>query len=96
MMLQPISQLYRHACREIPLTGGEKALFMRLLREISVNAARSRKAWTIKEDFITLWWMSTGRFPVAAEQLSVGIILDWVRTYLPFELTDAEYEFLAN
>lgn len=94
MMLQPISQIYRHACREIPLSGDDKAVFMQLLREISVNVARSRKAWTIKDDFITLWWMSVGRFQPGL--LPAKIILDWVRVYLPFELTDTDYHFLVN
>lgn len=96
MMLQSISQIYRRACREIPLTGDEKAVFMRLLREISVNAARGRKAWTIKEDFITLWWTSIGRFPVLTEPLHAEIVVAWVRSYLPFELTESECEFLTN
>jgi hypothetical protein len=95
-MLQSISQIYRLACREIKLAPDEKTVFMRLLREISVNAARNRKAWMIKEDFITLWWMSIGRFAVLIEPMQADIVVAWLRTYLPFELTDAECEFLAN
>ena len=91
-----ISQVYRQACRNIDLPEKEKALFMRLLREISVNAARSRKAWTRKEDFISLWWMSIGRFPSLTEPMVCEIIVDWVRKHLPFELTDSDYHFLVN
>lgn len=96
MMLQPISQIYRLACREIILDREQKALFMRLLREISVNAARSRKAWTRKEDFISLWWISIGRFPSLTEPLVCETIVDWVKEHLPFELTDSDYHFLVN
>lgn len=96
MMLQPISQIYRLACREIMLPSEEKVLFMRLLREISVNAARSRKAWTVKEDFIALWWISIGRYPSLTEPLLCEVIVDWVRKHLPFELTDSDYHFLID
>jgi len=91
-----ISIAYRQACREIPLAPAEKALFMRLLREISVNAARSRKAWTVKEDFIALWWISIGRFPALTEPLVCEVIVDWVSKHLPFELSDADHHFLVN
>jgi hypothetical protein len=49
-----LSQVYRQACRDIRLPAAEKALFMRLLREISVNAVRQQKAWNVKEDSITV------------------------------------------
>jgi hypothetical protein len=83
-----ISQVYRQACREIELPAAEKKLFMRLLREISVNAVRRQKAWNVKEDFITLWFISAGRFP----QLSTyGVVIsEWVARHLPFELSDGE------
>jgi hypothetical protein len=96
MMLEPISKTYRLACREISLPPEEKILFMRLLREISVNAARSRKAWTRREDFISLWWVSIGRFPSLTEPIVCEIIVNWVRKHLPFELTDSDYHFLVN
>jgi hypothetical protein len=96
MMLHPISKTYRLACREITLPPEQKLLFMRLLREISVNAAKSRKAWTIKEDFIALWWISIGRFPVLTEPMVCELIVDWVREKLPFELNDSDYQFLIN
>lgn len=91
-----ISKTYRQACREIPLLPEQKVLFMRLLREISVNAVRNRKAWTLKEDFISLWWISIGRFPSLTEPVTCEIIVDWVRKHLPFELTDSDYHFLVN
>jgi len=91
-----ISKTYRQACREIALPPEQKILFMHLLREISVNAVRSRKAWTLKEDFISLWWISIGRFPPLTEPLVCEIIVDWVREHLPFELTDLDYHFLVN
>ena len=96
MMLMPISQIYRLACREMILPPEQKALFMRLLREISVNAAKSRKAWMVKEDFIALWWISIGRFPELTEPLVCETIVSWVKQYLPFELTESEYHFLIN
>lgn len=96
MMLQPISQIYRLACREIVLEPEQKVLFMRLLRDISANAARSRKAWTQKEDFITLWWMSIGRFPSLMEPRVAQTIIDWVSVHLPFDLTQTDYQFLVN
>lgn len=86
--MNSISQVYRQACREIELPAKEKALFMRLLREISVNAVRRQKAWHIKEDFITLWFISAGQFPQLAAYGNV--ISQWVTQYLPFELSDGE------
>ncbi len=85
-----ISQVYREACREIALPATEKILFMKLLRELSVNAVKSQKAWQIKEDFIALWFMSAGRFPELASDSNAKIIIDWVAKYLPFELTPEE------
>ena len=96
MMLNPIGKTYRLACREIILKPEQKMLFMRLLREISVNAARGRKDWTQKEDFIALWWVSIGRFPSLTEPVVCETIVDWVKQHLPFELTDSDYRFLVN
>jgi hypothetical protein len=95
-MLHPISKVYRAACREIVLSPREKALFMRFLRELSVNAARSRKCWTLKEDFVALWWVSIAGFPELREPVVCGVILDWVGKYLPFELTEADRRFLSG
>jgi hypothetical protein len=94
--MEYISQAYRKACREIALSPEQKMLFMSLLREISVNAVRSRKAWTQKEDFISLWWISIGRFPSLTEPVAAAVIVNWVRANLPFELTDADHQFLLN
>jgi hypothetical protein len=91
-MKQSISQVYRKACREIELTPADKVLFMKLLREISVNAVRSRKNWNKKEDFMALFFVSAGRFPELAK--SSKIIGDWAAKYLPFDLDEAEREAL--
>lgn len=85
-----MSQVYRQACREIALPPTEKALFMRLLREISVNAVRRQKAWHLKEDFMTLWFISAGRFPELAESPYAVIISTWLCTHLPFALSADE------
>ena len=89
-----ISQVYRKACREIALPAAEKTLFMRLLREISVNAVRSQKSWNIKEDFITLWFMSVGRFPQLTVNPYAVIISKWIATQLPFDINEQELQLL--
>lgn len=86
--MNSISQVYRQACREIELPAAEKKLFMRLLREISVNAIRRQLCWSVKEDFMTLWFISAGRFPQLAPYGAV--ISSWVAKHLPFELSDGE------
>ena len=88
--MNSISQVYRQACREIDLPPAEKDLFLKLLREISVNAVRRQKAWHIKEDFTTLWFISVGRFPALAASSYSNIIGKWVATHLPFDLTEDE------
>ena len=88
--MNSISKVYRQACREIVLPAAEKELFLKLLREISVNAAHRQKAWHIKEDFITLWFISIGRFPSLAASTYSNIIGNWVAIQLPFELTEDE------
>ena len=92
--MNSISQVYRLACREIDLPPEEKDLFLKLLREISVNAVRSQKAWHIKEDFMTLWFISVGRFPVLAASLYSDTIGKWVAAHLPFDLTEDEQRSL--
>ena len=92
--MKPISQVYRKACREIGLPPAEKALFMKLLREISVSAVRSRKDWNNKEDFMALFFTSVGRFPELSRnpyRLTIG---EWAAKYLPFDLDEAEREAL--
>lgn len=92
--MNSISQVYRQACREIDLPPAEKDLFLKLLREISVNAARCQKAWHIKEDFMTLWFISAGRFPLLAASPYSNTIGKWVTIYLPFDLTEDEQHSL--
>lgn len=94
--MEYISQTYRKACREICLSPEGKTLFMRLLREISVNAVRSRKNWHSKEDFICLWFMSVGRFPGMSAHPYGEIITEWVARQLPFELNNEEKLSLLN
>ena len=89
-----ISQAYRQACREIGLPPVEKDLFLKLLREISVNAVRRQKAWHIKEDFIMLWFISAGRFPALTASPYSNMIGKWVATYLPFDLNEEEQRSL--
>lgn len=88
--MKALSQVYRQACREIGLPPAEKATFMKLLRELSVNAVRSQKAWHIKEDFIALWFISAGRFPELAASPHSKIIIAWIAKVLPFELQEEE------
>jgi hypothetical protein len=88
--MNSISQVYRQACREIDLPKTEKDLFLRLLREIRVNAIRRQKAWNVKEDFITLWFISGGRFPELAANPYSTLISAWVVEQLPFKLTEEE------
>lgn len=96
MMLVSMSQTYRAACREIMLPAEQKVQFMRLLREMSVNAAKMQKAWTCKEDFIALWWVSIGRFPTLCEPEISQVIITWVERHLPFELTAVDKVCLIN
>lgn len=92
--MNALSQVYRQACREIALPAAEKALFLRLLRELSVNAVKRQKAWNIKEDFICLWFISAGRFPALAASPYSVIISAWISRHLPFELTEDEQALL--
>ena len=91
-----LSQVYRQACREIELLPDGKKLFLKLLRELSVNAVKSQKAWNIKDDFITLWFISIGRFPEFATNDYGKVIVDWVTRQLPFELTEEEQTLLCS
>jgi len=89
-----LSQVYRQACREIMLPAAEKKLFLKLLRELSVNAVKRQKAWHVKEDFITLWFISAGRFPELAANPYSKTISGWVARQLPFELNEDEQSLL--
>lgn len=88
--MNSLSLAYRDARRQIDLPAYEKELFLKLLREISVNAVRRQKVWHIKEDFMTLWFISAGRFPVLAVSPFNTIIGKWVAARLPFELNEDE------
>ena len=88
--MNAISQVYRQACREIALPAAEKALFLKLLREISINAVRRQKAWNLKEDFLTLWFISAGRYPQLAATPYAAAISEWVAVHLPIELDEQE------
>lgn len=90
--MNSISQVYRQAYREIDLPAAEKDLFLKLLREISVNAVHRQKAWNIREDFLILWFISAGRFPALAASPYSNIIGKWVVTHLPFDLTEDELD----
>jgi hypothetical protein len=92
--MNSISQVYRQACRDIDLPATEKQSFLKLLREISVNTTKARKAWNIKEDFITLWFVSAGRLRELAANHYSKIISSWVAQHLPFELTEEEQSLL--
>lgn len=92
--MNTISQVYRKACREIELPKAEKVLFMRLLREISVNAVRSHKAWQVKTDFMTLWFVSIGAFPDLKQNPYAQRIAEWIHSHLPFDLTEEERDAL--
>jgi hypothetical protein len=92
--MNSISQVYRQACRQIDLPAAEKRLFLKLLREISVNAIQRQKAWNIKEDFIALWFISAGRFPELAASPYNKVISEWVAGQLPFELNEEEKSLL--
>jgi hypothetical protein len=93
-MMLSISQVYRKACREIALPPAEKALFMKLLREISVNAVKSKKDWNKKEDFIALFFTSAGRFPELAINPWSTVIGEWAAKHFPFQLSPAELRSL--
>lgn len=94
--MNSISQVYRHACRQIDLPNDEKKMFLKLLREISVNAVRRQKAWHVKEDFIALWFVSAGRYPGLVLTPNGQIIVDWVSRHLPFELNDEDKQLMLS
>jgi len=87
-----LSLVYRQACRELALPNSQKTLLQKLFRELAVNTARSQLAWSNKEQFITLWFISAGRFP----ELSGTPIADWVAGQLPFNLDAGELQLLKS
>ena len=88
------SQVYRQACSEINLPAYEQCLFMKLLREMSINAVKYQRVWYIKEDFITMWFISVGRFPELINSSYSNVISNWMYVHLPFELFESERRLL--
>ena len=84
----------RKACREIKLPANEKRLFMRLLREISVNATLRQSSWQRKEHFLELWAISVNRFPELAQCPYNKCIADWIALELCLPLSDSEKDEL--
>lgn len=71
-----------------------KQLLLRLLRELCINSVRNRLDWERREDFLTLFFISAGRFPELASGSYKRIIGEWVMQQLPFPLTPQEQELL--
>ena len=83
---------YRNACRELRLEDVDRKLLMRLARELATNTIKRQLAWNVKDQFITLWFISAGRFP---EIVNLPIV-DWVAGQLPFELNANEIQLLKS
>ena len=81
-----ICVVYRRACRELALNTADRQLLNKLLRELAINTVQQRLAWNIKEQFLTLWFISAGRFPELANTPITG----WIAKQLPFELNENE------
>jgi len=90
--MNQLSLVYRQACRELGLSYAQQQVLQKLLRELAVNTARRQLAWNKKEQFITLWFISAGRFP----ELSDTPISDWVARQLPFQLDADELKILKS
>jgi hypothetical protein len=94
--MNTLSKVYRRACREINLPENEKRLLLKLIREIGVNIVRRQKTWHVKADFITLWFISTGRFPELAAGQYGWRLIQWVAGLLPFELEEDDIRILLS
>jgi len=92
--MKPISRYYHQACLKMNLPEEIKQLLLRLLRELCTNSVRSRLAWERKESFLTLFFISAGRFPELASGPYQHLIGDWIMQQLPFTLTPQEQELL--
>ncbi|TSJ36564.1 hypothetical protein FO440_22310 [Mucilaginibacter corticis] len=92
--MNSIAQVYRQACRELGLPPEEKQLFLKLLREISTNTIKRKKAWNVKEDFMVLWFISAGRYPELSHSPYRELIDQWIALHLPFELNEHEQALL--
>jgi hypothetical protein len=86
-----LSAIYRSASKELALLQPNRQLLQKLLRELATNTVQRRLAWNIKTDFITLWFISAGRFPCLPEPIT-----NWVIKQLPFELTEEEQQLLKS
>lgn len=76
-----IAALYRSASQELALLNPDRQLLQKLLRELATNTVQRRLAWNIKEQFITLWFVSAGRFPELPQAIT-----DWIIQQLPFKI----------
>lgn len=86
-----IAALYRSASQELALLNPDRQLLQKLLRELATNTVQRRLAWNRKADFITLWFISAGRFPGLPETIT-----DWFIRQLPFQLTEEEQQLLES
>lgn len=84
-----LAAVYRSASRELALHQPDRLLLQKLLRELATNTVMRRLAWNVRADFITLWFISAGRFPGLPETIT-----DWLVNQLPFELTENEHQLL--
>lgn len=76
-----IAVLYRSAGTELALQSADRLLLQKLLRELATNTVQRRLSWNIKEQFITLWFVSAGRFPELPQAIT-----DWIIQQLPFKI----------
>jgi len=86
-----IAAVYRSASKELALCTPDRQLLQRLLRELATNTVQRRLAWNIKADFITLWFISAGRFPELPQRIT-----DWFIRQSPFELNEEEQQLLKS
>jgi len=82
---------YRSASKELALLKTDRLLLQKLLRELATNTVQRRLAWNIKADFVTLWFISAGRFPCLPEAIT-----NWFIGQLPFKLTEEEKQLLKS
>jgi len=94
--MNALSKVYRRACREINLPENEKRLLLKLLREIGVNIVRRQKTWDIKADFITLSFISAGRYPEFPISPYAMPIIRCMMRHLPFELDEEDIRILLS
>jgi hypothetical protein len=83
------ADLYRSASKTLTLQQAGRQLLQKLLRELATNTVQYRLAWNSKTDFLTLWFISAGRFPELPEAIT-----NWFIRQLPFELIEEEQDLL--